>query len=285
MPEPKPKEVPEALNEAPKPALIGKLSKIMGELKDIPKTGFNQSQKYAFRKADDVDAAVSKELAKHNVILWPNLVEESFTPLYTTQSNMTMWIAKVIVEYQFIDGDTGEVTPLSRIPGTGADTGDKGHAKAMTMSKKYFLSQVFLIGGNDDPEADEKVDKAAAAAGAAKGPVTVGKSAVPGAGRGGKSSLVTAAQVSEIVKLVTKLKLDASAFSNIIHKVSGLDTEGKTGKELLASLTSDQAAGIVTALMAMDTFDETEEALGAPEEAAQGGITVAEDEPDDVPVV
>jgi hypothetical protein len=284
MPEPKPKEAPEALNEAPRPALIGKLSKIMGELKDIPKTGFNQSQKYAFRKADDVDAAVSKELAKHNVILWPNLVEESFTPLYTTQSNMTMWIAKVIVEYQFIDGDTGEVTPLSRIPGTGADTGDKGHAKAMTMSKKYFLSQVFLIGGNDDPEADEKVDKAAAAAGAVKGPVVVGKSAVAGAGRGGKSAHATAAQVTEIARLAGKLQLDADSIVPVIKKVIGTEPEeGQKLREWLGSLTSEQAAGIVAALAAMDTFDA--EIGDVPEEAAQGGINPEEDEPDDVPVV
>ena len=288
MPEPKPKEVPEALNEAPKPALIGKLSKIMGELKDIPKTGFNQSQRYAFRKADDVDAAVSKELAKHNVILWPNLVEESFTPLYTTQSNMTMWIAKVIVEYQFIDGDTGEVTPLSRIPGTGADTGDKGHAKAMTMSKKYFLSQVFLIGGNDDPEADEKVDKAAAAAGAAKGPVTVGKSAVAGAGRGGKSVHATKAQVSEIARLAGKLGLDADSTVPVIKKVIGTEpAEGQNLRDWLGALTSEQAAGIIAAMMAMDQFDaeigEVDIAVG--EVGDDADDHVPEDQSSDIPVV
>ena len=169
---------------------------------------------------------------------------------------MTMWIAKVIVEYQFIDGDTGEVTPLSRIPGTGADTGDKGHAKAMTMSKKYFLSQVFLIGGNDDPEADEKVDKAAAAAGAAQGPVRVGKSAVAGAGRGGKSSHATAAQVTEIARLAGKLQLDADSIVPVIKKIIGTEPEeGQKLREWLGGLTSDQAAGIVTALVAMDTFD------------------------------
>jgi len=242
MPEPK------TATPATTPGLIKKLSTIMGELKDIPKTGFNQSQKYAFRKADDVDAAVSKELAKHNVILWPNLVEESFTPLYTTQSGMTMWFAKVIVEYQFIDGDTGEVTPLSKMPGTGADTGDKGHAKAMTMSKKYFLSQVFLIGGNDDPEADEKVDKAAAASGAAAGPKIV-RGKQEGVQRGGKSSLATIAQVQEIAKLAKDLGIDADGIVPIVHKIVGSGpVEGQSVRDWLGTLTSEQAASIVVAM-------------------------------------
>ena len=274
MPEPKPK------------SLAWKLAEVGGEVGKIAKDGWNANQKYKFVKESDVSAAISPLLAKRHIFLWSDEVERSEHEVFKTQNNAIMWKVMVRVAYQFIDGETGEVTPIQHRWGDGADTSDKALPKAQSMSLKYFLLKTFLLStGTDDAEADEKVDKAAAAAGAAKGPVTVGKSAVPGAGRGGKSSLVTAAQVSEIVKLVTKLKLDASAFSNIIHKVSGLDTEGKTGKELLASLTSDQAAGIVTALMAMDTFDETEEALGAPEEAAQGGITVAEDEPDDVPVV
>jgi hypothetical protein len=79
--------------------LIMKLSTIMGDLKDIPKSGFNEHQRYAFRKADDVDAAVSKELAKHHIILWPNCVSESTTALYQTASGLTMWLSKVTVEY------------------------------------------------------------------------------------------------------------------------------------------------------------------------------------------
>jgi hypothetical protein len=267
MPEPK------TATPATTPGLIRKLSTIMGELKDISKTGFNQSQKYAFRKADDVDAAVSKELAKHNVILWPNLVEESFTPLYTTQSGMTMWFAKVIVEYQFIDGDTGEVTPLSKMPGTGADTGDKGHAKAMTMSKKYFLSQVFLIGGNDDPEADEKVDKAAAASGAAKGPVVVTKGTQEGVKRGGKSDGATLAQVTEIAKLAKKLNLDADAVVPVIGKILGTEPgDGVNLRDWLQGLTSEQAGSIVMALSAMDILEATPVDLSegtAPDEALE----------------
>jgi hypothetical protein len=239
----------------PKPVLIGKLAEITGLMAKIPKDGWNANQKYKFVKESDVAEKVSALLAERKIFLHQTVTSHQMTALYVTQSSAQMWLTEVVMQFRFIDGETGEVTEPATFVGHGADTGDKGVYKAMTGAEKYFLMKTFLISTGDDPEADEKVDKAADAAGAAKGPVRVGKSAVPGAGRGGKSSLVTSAQVSEIVKLVTKLKLDASSFSNIIHKVSGLATEGKTGKELLESLTSDQAAGIVTALMAMDTFD------------------------------
>lgn len=257
--------------EKPK-SLMSKLSQIMGDLKDIPKTGYNKAQNYPFRKADDVDAAVSKELAKHGIILWPNLVEETFAPLYQTTSGMTMWIAKVVVEYQFIDGETGEVTPLSRVPGTGADTGDKGHAKAMTMSKKYFLSQVFLIGGNDDPEADEKVDKAAAASGASSGPTRITTGSQAGVQRGGKSATATAAQVREVASLSKKLGLDATSVVPVIIRVLGLpEDEAEAMGDLRTWLGSLPAKDIAILISAMQqtidaTVDEPVDEAGKTEE-------------------
>ena len=287
MPEPKPKEVPEDLNEAPKPALIAKLAEITGLMAKIPKDGWNANQKYKFVRESDVAERVSALLSERKIFLHQTVVSHNMTALYTTQSSSQMWLTEVVMSFRFIDGETGETTETAHFVGHGADTGDKGVYKAMTGAEKYFLMKTFLISTGDDPEADEKVDKAAAAAGAAKGPVTVGRSAVPGAGRGGKSTHATAAQVTEIAKLTRKLGLDADSVVPVIKKVIGTEPEeGQNLRDWLGALTSDQAAGIVTALVAMDTFDETEEALGAPEEAAQGGITVAEDEPDDdVPVV
>lgn len=283
MPE-APKEIKVAV--VPTTNLITKLAEITGLMAKIPKDGWNANQKYKFVRESDVAEKVSALLAERKIFLYQSVVSHNMTALYTTQSSSQMWLTEVVMSFRFIDGETGEATESAHFVGHGADTGDKGIYKAMTGAEKYFLMKTFLISTGDDPEADEKVDKAAAAAGAAKGPVTVGKSAVSGAGRGGKSSHATAAQVTEIARLAGKLELDADSIVPVIKKVIGSEpAEGQNLREWLGALTSDQAAGIVTALMAMDTFDETAEALRAPEEAAQGGITVAEDEPDDVPVV
>ena len=283
MPE-APKEIKVAV--VPTTNLITKLAEITGLMAKIPKDGWNANQKYKFVRESDVAEKVSALLAERKVFLHQTVISHQMTALYTTQSSSQMWLTEVVMQFRFIDGETGETTEPAAFVGHGADTGDKGVYKAMTGAEKYFLMKTFLISTGDDPEADEKVDKAAAAAGAAKGPVTVGKSSVSGAGRGGKSAHATAAQVTEIARLAKKLELDADSIVPVIKKVIGSEpAEGQNLREWLGALTSDQAAGIVTALVAMDTFDETEEALGAPEEAAQGGITVAEDEPDDVPVV
>jgi hypothetical protein len=251
--------------EAPPKGLISKLSQIMGDLKDIPKSGFNTAQKYAFRKADDVDAAVSKELAKHNIILWPSCVDESTTSLYQTQSGNTMWLSKVMVEYQFIDGDSGEVTPISRIPGTGADTGDKGHAKALTMSKKYFLSEVFLIGGNDDPEADEKVDKAVAATGAARGRTIVTKADHGKVERGGKSENGTDAQLAEVKRLARELGVTKQDEMRVlIQKVlNGLGSEiafadNESFSDYMKEMPGTAIGSLVVALTAILDAQQTE---------------------------
>jgi hypothetical protein len=269
MPEPKPK------------SLAWKLAEVGGEVGKIAKDGWNANQKYKFVKESDVSAAISPLLAERHIFLWSDEVERSEHEVFKTQNNAVMWKVMVNVAYQFIDGETGEVTPIQHRWGDGADTSDKALPKAQSMSLKYFLLKTFLLStGTDDAEADEKVDKAAAAAGAAKGPVTVGKSAVAGAGRGGKSVHATTAQVSEIARLAGKLGLDADTIVPVIKKVIGTEPEeGQKLREWLGGLTSEQAAGIVAALAAMDEFDaeigEVEVTVGE----------VVEDEPDDVPVV
>jgi len=256
--------------EQPKLNLYQKIAAIMGEIDAVEKEGFNANQKYRYITEATIANILRPLFAKYRIVPWHTLKEWS-RPDRTTYTVET---------WRLIDADTGEMTPETDMLSEGMDVGDKASSKASTFSSKYFYLRQFVIGAGtgEEAEADEKTDKVAAAASAAAGPVRVGKSAVAGAGRGGKSSLVTNAQVSEIVKLVTKLKLDADAFGNIIHKVTGIDTEGKTSKEVFAGLTSDQAAGLVTALMAMDTFDAEIGEVEPPEEPS-GGPDKDEQEP------
>lgn len=256
------------------PGLVTKLATIMGELGSVEKKGFNKAQNYRFVRESDVVAALVPLLAKHHILLHTSVTSHDRSPLYTTQSGMTMWITTVTVDGTWIDGDTGETLPAATFVGTGADTGDKGVFKATTGAEKYMLMKGFLISTGDDPEADEKVDKTAAAAAAATGARVV-RGSQAGVQRGGKSDHATAAQVTEIAKLAQKLELDADSIVPVIKKVIGTEpAEGQKLREWLSGLTSEQASGIITALTAMDTFDESAESLKP---------DVNEPDPDDIP--
>ena len=242
----------------PKPkSLAWKLAEVAGEVVKIAKAGFNANQKYAFVKESDVSDAVRPLLAERHIFLWSDEVERTMRPLFTTQNNATMWEVTVNVAYQFIDGETGEITPIQHRYGDGADTGDKALPKAQSMSLKYFLLKTFLLStGTDDAEADEKVDKAAAAAGAAKGPVRVNKGTQAGVQRGGKSDGATRAQVSEIARKSADLGLTSvEEILPVIVKIIGFEpAEGQEIRDWLGTMTSQQAGDIITALGGMATF-------------------------------
>ena len=238
--------------------LARKLAEVMGEVGKIAKAGFNEKQHYAFVKESDVSDAIRPLLAERHIMLWSNTVSRQMAPLFTTASGLQMWLTSVEVQYQFIDGDTGEITPIQSYYGDGADTGDKGLPKAQSMSLKYFLLKTFLLStGVDDAESDEKVDRATASAGAKAGPMRVTKGTVAGAGRGGKSTLATTAQVSEIAKQARDLGLDGESVIPVIAKLLGSEpAEGQDTREWLSALTSQQAADIITAMAGMATFSD-----------------------------
>jgi len=238
--------------------LVTKLSTIMGELGSVKKEGFNKAQGYKFVRESDVVAALVPLLAKHHIILHTSVTSHDMRPLYTTSSGSQMWLTTITVDGTWIDGDTGETLPASTFVGYGADTGDKGVYKAMTGAEKYMLMKGFLISTGDDPEADEKVDKAAAAAGAAKGPVKVTRGTQAGVQRGGKSDLATTAQVSEIARQSAALGLTSvEEIIPVIVKIIGSEpAEGQEIREWLGGLTSEQASGIITSLAGMAAFSD-----------------------------
>jgi hypothetical protein len=259
--------------------LATKLARIMGQMRGIKKEGTNQAQKYKFVRETDVAEKASELLAEAGIWVEQTVVESSREPLYQTQSGMTMWISKVVMEFRFVDGATGETTAPRSFPGEGADTGDKGIYKAMTGAEKYFLMKSFFVSTGDDPEADEKVDKAVAASEATAGP-RVARGAQPGVQRGGKSSVATAAQVNEIAREAGRIGLDAVTFTPALLALTGRQPgEGQAIREFLGTLTFDEAAKLITAL---GDF----KAVGAEEDVHTESTDVDEEaEPDALAVV
>lgn len=265
------KATPEVAPEEPD-SLVKKLSYIMGQMAHIKKEGFNKAQNYAFVRESDVAEKVSILLAAKSIFLHQTVISHSMRDLYTTSSGSMMRLSEVLMEFRFIDGETGETTPAATFPGHGADTGDKGVYKAMTGAEKYFLMKTFLVSTGDDPEADEKVDKAAISSGAAQGPRVV-RSNVAGAERGGKSEHVTEAQVKEMSRLTKEAGLTGVTVIPVINTTLGtnlpLDLTSAKLRETLAGLSAADGAKLMSVLasgFAADIATEPESAL--PVEAA-----------------
>jgi hypothetical protein len=253
-----------AKEEKPK-SLVAKLVEVMGEVERIDKKGWNDNQKYPFVGESDVSKAVRPLLAERGVFLWSSVVAHETVPQFKTASGAQMWLTTVDVEYQFIDAETGETLPKQNYPGQGDDTGDKGLPKAQSMSLKYFLLKAFLLStGKDDAEADERVDKAAAASGAAAGPARVTASSQPGVQRGGKSDTATAAQVRAVSALTVKLGLDAATVVPVICRILGIEVVPQMAdlRAWLGNLPSADIAKLISEMQR--AVDATSKAVDKP---------------------
>ena len=248
-----------------------KLSAIMGALGNIEKKGFNSNQKYKFVRESDVVDALAPMLAEKSLYLHQTVESCAMEPLYKTSSGSMMFLTTVHVAFQWYDGETGEMMPPATFVGTGADTGDKGVYKAMTGAEKYFLMKTFLISTGDDPEADEKVDRAAAAGEAASAPI-IKRGTSADVGKGGKTDLATPAQVKEVFRLAALNKLsgaDIAALANRLvpegsrHLLLRNDSTAAKRKEaLIAFLESQKAAVVSNIILALQEMSVVQSGFG-----------------------
>lgn len=138
-------------------SLVRKLSEVMAEMKRVPKNGYNAFHKYKYATESDVSEVVREELAKRHVMMIPSVREQSIREHKNARGN-TEYIAKVLMDFTFYDGESGEQIVFTSV-GEGQDAGDKAVYKAMTGATKYAIMKAFLISTGDDPEADSKVDE------------------------------------------------------------------------------------------------------------------------------
>lgn len=133
-----------------KAILFGKLAEVTGEIRNIPKNGFNSHFNYAFATDADVSAALSAELSKRGV---QTFVSGEITDVRerTKDNGKTTLLTDVLVTVTFACGETGAEFTVT-MPGTGDDSLDKGTYKALTGAVKYALLKTFLVATGDDPE-------------------------------------------------------------------------------------------------------------------------------------
>lgn len=109
--------------------------------------------KFKFRGIDDVLNALHPHFAKKRVLIIPVTLDQK-TEVRPTKSGTTLHTV-VKARFDFVSTVDGSQWPASPIlPGEAADTGDKGHGKAMAYALKLALIQVFLIPteGDNDPD-------------------------------------------------------------------------------------------------------------------------------------
>jgi len=133
--------------------LATKMIYIMSDVEYIQKTGFNQFHKYKYATEADVAAAFGKAMQKHNVFMFPSILERHCQN-YQTRGNKESFLITVKLQVTFVDADSGECF-TSIFYGDGSDPDDKGVYKAITGAQKYALMKTFMVETGDDPERDD----------------------------------------------------------------------------------------------------------------------------------
>lgn len=252
-----------------KPKLAAKLAEVMGLVdKPIAKKGVNASQHYSFVNESDVSAAIRPLLAERHVWIHSTEVESEMIPLFTTQSGTQMWLTRIRMAFQFIDGETDERTEVQVYSGQGADTGDKSLPKAQSMALKYFLLKSFMLStGKDDAESDTSVDKAAAGAAAGAGSRIKGGKAKANTEKGGKPKGSTKAQTTELKRLIKEKGMTPATL--LIAVGASLDTEmdpKAKPADVLAALNAEEMGKVIAYISEMvDIVDNSVEELGTEE--------------------
>ena len=119
-------------------ALFAKLARVMGRLKKLPKSGYNEHFKYNFVTESDVSDAVRAAMAAENVAFFASMTGVQ------TDGKKTI----IDMEYIFADGETGAIWTCTWT-GEAIDSQDKGIAKAATSALKYFLLKTFVLSSGD----------------------------------------------------------------------------------------------------------------------------------------
>lgn len=147
-------EVVEIMAEIQKP-IHKLLGEVLDELGPIAKNGTAPGNMggYAFRRVEDITAALKPLFAKHGVLCLPDVLERVESQRATAKGGV-MFCVDLKIEFRFI-GPGGD-NLATTVWGQGTDSGDKATQKAVTSAFKTMLSVVFCISDSEmDAEAHD----------------------------------------------------------------------------------------------------------------------------------
>jgi len=142
---------------------LAQVSKKLGET-GVGKAGYNKDQKFAFRRVDDLIAAVNPLLADQGLVISPMGTTIHSVERFQTKSGTPMVLATIVQSYMVaLHSGSGVESFDIQVPGQGADMLDKAIPKALSMAYKYALGQLLHI-PFDPVEAEEQGGAEAVAA-------------------------------------------------------------------------------------------------------------------------
>lgn len=137
--------------EKPPLPFKAKLLNVMAKVGYVQKRGLNKHFNYKYATEADIAEKVREALIEERLLFVPSVTS------CVQRGNVT----EIMLQAQLCDVDSQE-SLIWHMPGAGQDPGDKGPYKAVTGAEKYALMKLLLIPTGDDPEADDKTDKATA---------------------------------------------------------------------------------------------------------------------------
>lgn len=131
------------------------IAAVLADLPAIAKNGQAPGNMggYAFRRVEDITAALKPLFAKHGVLCLPNVMNriESQRP---TAKGGVMFCVDLEICFRFVGPQGDELA--ANVWGQGTDSGDKATQKAVTSAFKTMLSVVFCISDSEsDAEAHD----------------------------------------------------------------------------------------------------------------------------------
>lgn len=126
----------------------------------IAKDRSNTQQGYKFRGIDDVYAALSPMLARHNLCILPRVVDRQVLER-TNNKGTTLFYTTVRMEFDFVSAEDGSKHTVAMV-GEAMDSGDKSSNKAQSAAYKYACFQTFCIPTEGDNDADATTHEVAA---------------------------------------------------------------------------------------------------------------------------
>lgn len=132
--------------------IIKALSAVMDEVGGVSKKERNTAQGFNFRGIDAVVNAVSPALRKHQVVVFPELINAEYETVTVGAKQTLMGHARVIVKYHFIAVDGSNI--IATVAAESMDSGDKATAKAMSVAFRTALLQALCLPTDEtDPDA------------------------------------------------------------------------------------------------------------------------------------
>ncbi|MEA2573345.1 MAG: hypothetical protein QOH93_643 [Chloroflexia bacterium] len=139
--------------EPPPLSLYGKLARVAGQAAEVPKDGNNTEFNYKYATLGTLQAMLKPLLASEGLLILPMFDSQEKVDTGARSGKGTPnLLTRVSMTYRIVDSATGELLELPWL-GEAMDFGDKGFAKALTISMRTFLNQLFAI-----PSYDEDTD-------------------------------------------------------------------------------------------------------------------------------